>query len=503
MKKNIIYTLFFGILFICTANAQSPKQQMRGVWIATVANIDWPSQKNLSTEAQQQEMIVLLDKLKENNINTVIFQVRPSSDAFYESTIEPWSLWLCGTQGLAPDPYYDPLQFVIEQAHKRCMEVHVWINPYRVHNGSDAENLCEKSIYNKQKKWVVKYDGKYFIDPGVPEARDYLTEIVREIVQKYDIEAIHFDDYFYPYPIKGQQFPDWSSYNKNSRGFTSRDDWRRDNVTLAIKQISKAIKEIKPWVDFGISPFGIWRNKDKDPRGSLTKAITNYDDLYADILLWLKEGYIDYVTPQLYWEIGRENVDYKILADWWAANSYGRNLYIGLFASGLSVNKTEAWKKPNELIRQMRYSQPIKEVDGEMFYSAKYFVQNIQGLNDSLKHFYQKPALVPENKNINTVAPQQPQHIKLEKTNNQLILSWDKVTGEGGNQTAFYVVYAFEGKKLGNINDSKNIITFTTENSIDLTEFSEKLSGPYTFTVTTINKYRRESEAIEFEKKKF
>ncbi len=501
--RHFLLSLFLVSLVFSQLIAQSPKRQMRGVWIATVGNIDWPSQKNLTTEAQQQEMIVLLDKLKENNINTVVFQVRPSSDAFYESTIEPWSLWLCGKQGVAPNPYYDPLQFIIEQAHKRCMEVHVWINPYRVHNGSDTENLCEKSIYNKQTKWVVKYGNKFYIDPGIPEARDYLTEIVREIVQKYDIEAIHFDDYFYPYPINNQQFPDWNSFKKNSRGFTSHDDWRRDNVTLAIKQISKAIKEIKPWVDFGISPFGVWRNKDKDPRGSNTKAITNYDNLYADVLLWLKEGYIDYVVPQLYWEIGKENVDYKILADWWAANSYGRNLYVGLYASGLNENKTEAWKKPNELIRQMHYNQPITEVEGEMFFSAKYFIKNLQGLNDSLKYFYQKPALVPENKNINTAAPQQPQQIKLEKINNKVILSWNKVQGKDGNQTAFYIVYAFEGKKPGNINNSENIITFTTENSVDLTEFTKNLSGHYTFTVTTVNKYRRESDVIEFERKKF
>jgi uncharacterized lipoprotein YddW (UPF0748 family) len=203
--------------------------------------------------------------------------------------------------------------------------------------------------------------------------------VVKELVEKYDIDAVHFDDYFYPYPIAGEAFPDNHTFKKHPRGFTHKNDWRRDNVTEIIKQLNKTIKKAKPWVEFGISPFGVWRHEGKDPRGSATqKSLTNYDDLYADILKWLKEDYIDYVVPQLYWEIGKKNHDYKTLVQWWSENSYGKNLYIGLFASGFEQYKSAAWQNSNELIRQLELNKKYQNIQGVMFFSAKTFIKTIK-----------------------------------------------------------------------------------------------------------------------------
>ncbi len=503
MRKTVSL-IISCIILLMHLGAQTPKRQMRGVWIATVSNIDWPSRQGLSTDEQQQEMIKMLDVFQENKINTVVFQVRPGCDAFYESKLEPWSTWLNGKQGKAPEPFYDPLQFVIEQAHKRCMEVHVWINPYRVLTCTDTSLLCDSSVYNKQKHLTVKYGGQYFLDPGLKETRKYLNEVVKEIVTKYDIDAVHFDDYFYPYPVTGENFPDDESFKKDPRSFTSKKDWRRDNVTLTIKQLSKTIKDAKPWVDFGVSPFGVWRHKSVDKRGSDTyKALTNYDDLYADILLWLKEGYIDYVVPQLYWEMGKEHVNYKKLADWWTENSNGKNLYIGLFASGLSENKWGSWQKPNEIIRQMRYDELNTGIKGEMFFSAKYFMKNLQGLNDSLKNIYTKPALVPENKTAPKSYTAQPTAIKIKKKDDRFVLTWNPVNEKFGRKVSYYVVYAFKGKTVQGHQNPDNIIGVTTDTQFDIQDFVAGKSGIYSFTVTSVNRFRRESFPNSFDSRKF
>lgn len=507
MLRKIAHTLIFFIISSITLSlsAQTAKHEMRGVWIATVANIDWPSSTGLSSRKQKLEIIKLLDEFKANNINTIIFQARPCADAFYQSSLEPWSVWLSGVQGNAPAPFYDPLEFLIQEAHQRCMEVHVWINPYRALNSADASTFCPEHIYHKKKNLFVKYANKYYFNPGLDETREYLNSVVREIVEKYDIDAIHCDDYFYPYPAGKTPFPDQATFKANPRGFTHIDDWRRDNVTMIIKELRQTIKETKPWVNFGISPFGIWRNSSEDPRGSNTKGISNYDQLYADILLWMKEGYIDYVVPQLYWEIGKENVDYHILLDWWNRNSYQSNLYIGMYASGFVHSKGSAWRNPNELVRQLYLNREQSHVEGEFYYSANFFVQNIQGLNDSLKtNFYQRPALVPPNKikTLETERTPPPANIKLHRKE-KLTLAWDKTEETEGRAVSYYVVYAFEGKEIGDLNNSENIVCTTSQNEVDLTDFCAKLSGRYTFTVTAVNRYRLESIAKEFVTKRF
>ena len=499
MKSKLsIVSILFVMIFMAVrleGAAITKKREMRAVWIATVENIDWPP-RGASTKEQQDSLRNMLDQLAVNNINTVVFQIRPTADALYLSILEPWSKYLTGTQGVAPEPFYDPLQFIIDEAHRRCMEVHVWLNPYRVLNNNTISSLSKDHLYHKNKNLFVEYDGKHYFNPGLDETRAFLCKVVKDIVDRYDIDAVHMDDYFYPYPVRGKEFPDKETFKKFPRGFTNLSDWRRNNVDLVIADIQQIIKSSKPWVDFGISPFGVWRNDNVDPAGSATRAgVQNYDDLYADILKWLREGNIDYVVPQLYWEIGKTVADYEILVDWWSKNVYHKNLYIGLYASALELNKTKPWQTPNELCRQLRMNQRHPEVNGAMFFSANKFVKNLQGLNDSLQaNFYRHKAICPENPNVMGMFSRQPENLKIIKDHKDAYLMWDAVEEEAGLQVAYYVVYAFKGKQTGNMNDPANILTLTTENYVELNELLPKLKGNYTFVVTTVNRYRKESK---------
>ncbi len=489
------YLLLLGGMFFSSAvSAQYKKREMRGVWIATVANIDFPSQKG-NTEAQKKELAQMLDSLRSCNINTVIFQARPSSDAFYESAIEPWSAYLTGQQGKAPSAFYDPLKFLIEEAHKRCMEVHVWINPYRVTNTENTQELTPNHIFHQKPHLFRKYGGRYLFDPGLKETRDHLIQVVADIVTRYDLDAIHLDDYFYPYKVAGKDFPDDKTHEEYSRGITDRADWRRDNVNLVIARLHDTIKLLKPWVEFGISPFGVWRNETEDPRGSATRATSNYDELHADILKWLENGWIDYVAPQLYWEIGLEVADYAVLATWWSEYTFGKKLYTGLYASGMEVKKTPAWKTPNELTRQLRYNQDCDEIQGAMFYSARYFLKNMQGLKDSLRHtFYPYPALTPESGIPDEDPFLPPQQVRIIGGALTSSLLWDKIEETGGKQIAYYVVYAFPDGGVGNMDNPANILALTTENHLDLMLYPKLQTGIYTFVVTAVNRFRQESD---------
>ncbi len=371
-----------------------PEYEFRAAWIATVDNIDWPTRGNYDTEKQKQEFIDLLDMHKKNGMNAVIVQVRPATDAFYPSQYEPWSEWLTGKQGRPPSPYYDPLEFMVSETHKRGMEFHAWCNPYRAEHSIGRSSIATSHITRLFPKWFLSYGGKRYFDPGNPEAQKHVVNVIRDIVKRYDIDGMHFDDYFYPYRVAGKEFPDDLSY-KNSGSELSKDDWRRSNVDSIIFKLSRAIKEEKPHVKFGISPFGVWRNSDKDSLGSATKAgVTNYDDLYANVLLWLKEGWIDYVAPQLYWEIGHKAAPYEVLVDWWSKNTYGKHCYIGLGIYRAGSNS--AWKDVTLLPRQITMMRSYPEIQGAIYFSSKSFVNNPNGWCDSLQNnYYKTPAMVP------------------------------------------------------------------------------------------------------------
>lgn len=497
MKKALFFLFVFSLSFQLTAQNHL-KREFRAVWIASVANIDWPSKMGLTPQQQRDEMRTMLDKIQKSGINAIVIQIRPTADSFYPSDLEPWSIYLSGTQGKRPTPFYDPLQFIIEEAHKRCMEVHGWVNPYRVTNANGHINKLDKThLYHRNKNLFVEYGGKYYFNPGLDETREFLNKVVADIIMRYDIDALHFDDYFYPYPIAGKEFPDNDTFKKYPRGFSpaQKEDWRRNNVNMVIAELQKTIKDLKPWVQFGISPFGVWRNKSKDPRGSATQAgVSNYDDLYADILKWLQDGDIDYVVPQLYWEIGKKVADYEVLVKWWSENTFGKNLYIGLYASALNSSKVAAWQNGNELARQLKMNQEYPQVEGAVYFSAKAFNQNPKGLLDTLQNnFYRYPALQPIPKNIQGEASAQPQNLRVVKDGKECYLLWDKVDEEGGCKVMYYVVYAFNGKDAVDTNNPKNIIALTTEECLDLNKMEKKLKGKTTFIVTAVNRFKWES----------
>ena len=306
------------------AMSAQPKREMRGAWIQCVNG----QFQGMGTQKMQQTLSYQLDELQKDGVNTIIFQVRPECDALYESGIEPWSRFLTGRQGQAPSPYWDPLRWMIDQCHRRGMELHAWINPYRARTKSTTL-LASNHIAKRKPQNCFEYDGLTILNPGIPENRDYICEVARDIVIRYDVDGIHMDDYFYPYPAAGQTIPDDAQYRQYSNGIRDRGDWRRYNVNLFIEQFYKTVHEAKPWVKVGISPFGIYRNKRSSNIGSNTNGLQNYDDLYADVLLWVNNGWLDYCVPQIYWEIGNKAADYDTLIHWWNQYAGKRPLIIG------------------------------------------------------------------------------------------------------------------------------------------------------------------------------
>lgn len=372
-------------------------REFRGVWIATVANIDWPVSPDSSWEAQKQEFIKLLDYYKNLNFNAVIVQVRTSGDAFFPSNYAAWSKYLTGKQGQAPRTQENPLTWMIKEAHDRGLEFHAWLNPYRATMNLETGDLSPEHDFFKHRNWMLKYGTKWYYDPGLPEVKSHLLAIIKEVVSNYDIDAIHFDDYFYPYREPKLEFPDKASYDKYKKPGQSRDDWRRQNVNELIFALNETIKSQKPWVQFGISPFGVWRNQDKDPKGSPTRAgQTNYDDLYADVLLWMKNGWIDYLIPQLYWSMEHPLASYRKLADWWSNNSYGTNVYIGNGPYKIREDSDVAWKNPSELNMQVNYARTLPQIQGNAFFSAKSIYVKNQDIAQLLKkEVYDRPTLPP------------------------------------------------------------------------------------------------------------
>ncbi|WP_299541690.1 glycoside hydrolase family 10 protein [uncultured Streptomyces sp.] len=347
--------------------------EMRGMWIATVANVDWPSAPGLTAAAQRAELIEHLDRAAALRLNTVILQVRPTADALWPSTYEPWAQCLTGVQG--KDPGWDPLGTAVTEAHRRGLELHAWFNPYRIANHTDPSRLVADHPARRHPDWVVPYGGKLYYDPGLPEVRRFVQDAMLDAVRRYDIDAVHWDDYFYPYPVAGQSFDDDASYARHGGGFADRDAWRRDNIDLLVRETGLRIKEIKKDVRFGVSPFGVWRNAATDPQGSPTTAgVQTYDDLHADTRTWVREGWIDYICPQLYWNIGLKAADYAKLVPWWheTVRGTGVDLYLGeaLHKAG-DPAQPAAWQDPAELSRHLTLAEGYGEVRGHVFFSAR------------------------------------------------------------------------------------------------------------------------------------
>jgi uncharacterized lipoprotein YddW (UPF0748 family) len=500
--KKIIFLIFWIAATsanICSQTSE-PVREFRGAWVHTVGNQQY---KNMTAAQMKQHFTDLLDEFEKAKINAVIFQVRPQADAFYANSIEPWSRFITGTQGVAPSPAWDPLQFMTDECHKRGMELHAWFNPYRV-TSNDSEVLCSEHLYFKNPYLFVKYGKQIYFDPGEPEARKHTLKVIADVVERYDIDAVHFDDYFYPYKImeKGKvvDFPDSMSFAKYGEkdGFAqeTRNDWRRNNVNVLIEALNETIKKIKPWVKFGISPFGVWRNVSSDPVGSNTDAgCENYDDLYADIKLWVEKGWIDYNVPQLYFDIGHPTADYETLIDWWSKNNYGENLYIGQDIS--KTVKVKSRKNENEFLnqlpRKMQLVRSNKNIHGNVWWSGYSIARNPNGFTDSLKNYQTKIALMPKYKHIDTIAPDAVQNVRTEQTGEGLFLKWDAPeTDDEMQKPAYYCIYLqpHPNKDYENIEQFKYPVAITQK-----TEF--KITDNHRFyTITALDRLQNESKPV-------
>ena len=468
------------------------KREFRGVWIQVIYQSQY---QNMSVDETKAYFIDMLDGFQKDHINAVIFQVRPTADAFYVSEIEPWSRFLTGEQGLPPSKPFDPMEFLIQACHERNMEFHAWLNPYRV-TASARETLHESHIYHKHPEWFVEYDSKIYFDPGLPESRQHICRVVRDIVKRYDVDAIHMDDYFYPYPVAGIPFPDNQSFSRYGlkQGYTpdKKADWRRNNVNLLIQEIRHNIVVEKPWVRFGISPFGIYRNKKDtdDGSGSETFGLQNYSDLYADVKLWVEKGWIDYNLPQIYWNIGTRAADYEILIKWWNENNYKAHLYIGQdVARTMSAPQAE-----QQLHRKMQLERGYADVHGHCFWSGYELMKNTGGIRDSLRQHYQPyPALIPAYTHLHNKSPKDIKSLKAQWTAQGYSLHW-KRNGDIENPEAaqYFVIYRFGKKEKVNLNDPSKIVKITKDTSYLLPYNYGK--EKYKYVVTSVDKFHNESK---------
>ena len=423
--KRLYY--YFLCLFCITAplvKAQTnPKREFRGVWVATVQNIDWPSKRGLGSDVQKQELINILNEHQKSDINAIMLQIRPSADALYAKSREPWSMFLAGKQGFAPQPFYDPLKFAIEEAHKHAMELHAWFNPYRATNDLIDSNISATHITRTHPEWFFTYGGKKYFNPGLPEVRSYIIGVIMDVVRNYDIDGVHFDDYFYPYPGK-DKLPDTTTYAQYGKGFDDIDNWRRHNVDTLIHVLSDSIHAAKKYVKFGISPFGIWRNLKDDPNGSQSTGFSGYSKLFADARNWTRSGWIDYVNPQIYFPFYYAAAPYEKLLDWWSKNTFNKHLYIGQGVYRAMENR-EGWRDKRQLSNQMRELRKNARVQGSVFFSSKSLTDNLAGFQDSLRmEFYQYPALPPQMIWLGESVPQAPARLNVLSKNTKAPLTW-------------------------------------------------------------------------------
>lgn len=488
-------TCFIILMILLPAYSSfAQKREFRAAWIATVSNIDWPSKPGLPAIEQQQQFIRRLDQLVKMGCNSVIVQIRPAADAFYASKMEPWSRYLTGKQGQPPFPYYDPLQFMIEETHKRNIEFHAWFNPFRALVDSKKNPNPPDHITLKHPEWIIAYGGKSYINPGVPEAREYVIKVITDVVKRYDIDAVHLDDYFYPYRIAGLEFNDGGSYNTFSMGINNREDWRRNNVTLFVANLNTNIKAIKPYVKFGISPFGVWRNASKDPEGSMTRGgQTNYDDLYSDIRLWLEKGWIDYALPQLYWEHRHRAAPFEVLLPWWRDHAYHRHVYYGLGLYRMLGATTGVWGGTKELLSQINDIRTEAPNSGYALYSLSNLDKIYQPIGDSLAFYGRHIAFPPPMKWLDSIAPPPPAMVKAIPSSQGTLIQWQD--HDHNKKTTRYAVYRFHKGEQADLEQNDHIIGLTSET--ELLDASANHGGPYFYVVTALDRLWNESKGIQ------
>ena len=496
--KNILLLLLALLVFSSSfifSQSVPPKIELRAAWIATVINLDWPNSPTNSTEQQKQQLINLLDELKKDGINTVIFQIRTECDALYSSAYEPWSYYLTGSQGVPPMPYYDPLEFAVEEAHNRGMEIHAWFNPYRADRSIGSYPKALSHITNSHPEWVLNISTFKFLNPGLPEVRDYIQKIIGDVVSRYDIDGVHFDDYFYPYSPNHMTANatnnalDDSAFAADPRGFTNKYDWRRDNVNLMVQMVYDTIQAVKQHVKFGISPFGIWKNG--VPPGIV--GMDAYSVIYADAIAWLQDQSIDYLTPQLYWPFGGGQ-DYAKLQPWWAdsVDYYDRHYY-----PGHAYYRIPDWSNPSEMPNQIRLDRANPKVHGGVFFRAKNFGENPRGVTDSLRNdLYRHISILPTMAWKDIIPPNPPQNLIFERLpNGQAGIAWDlPQIASDGDSASRYVVYRFNYSNIqpSDLNDPANIYNVEGRR-YSIPAEPPNPSGPYYFVITSLDRNYNES----------
>ncbi|MET8834654.1 family 10 glycosylhydrolase [Micromonospora sp. NPDC004540] len=498
----------------CVTDPAVAKRQFRAMWIASVTNIDWPTKASWTAPdqvaKQKAEYLAWLDLAQKLNHNAVVVQVRPTADAFWPSEVEPWSEYLTGVRG--QDPGWDPLAFLVEESHKRNLEFHAWMNPYRVSMpapggaGADIAKLAPNHPVRQHPDWVFAYPpagvagSRLYYNPGIPEVREFVQTAMMDAVKKYDVDGVHFDDYFYPYPSGTYQYPDDATFAQYNRGFTNKADWRRDNIDLLIQEMNAKIKSVKPWVKFGVSPFGIWRNKSADPNGSDTTGSQSYDIISADTRKWVKEEWIDYIVPQLYWYIGQyPAADYARLVPWWAETVRGTNvqLYIGQadYKSGDPVYGS-FWMNPQELSNHLTLNRSYPEVLGNVHFSAVQVRANRLGATDiyATEH-YSRPALVPTMSQLPAEPLLAPVVTRAERQDDGVRLSWRQpADGQGpfGAATS-YAIYRFDGVGLADrcdFADASHLIATVrgTDGAVQSWVDTTATDGAHTYYVTALDR---------------
>lgn len=453
------------------------------MWVASVANIDWPSQTGLSVAAQQAEFRSWLDLAVQKNMNAVVVQIRPTADAFWPSTFEPWSNWLTGTQGA--NPGYDPMAFMVGEAHARNLEFHAWFNPYRIANHTDVTQLAASHPARQNPSWRFAYGGKLYYNPGIPAVRAFVEDAMMDAVTRYDIDGVHFDDYFYPYPVSGETIPDSATFAQYGTGFSNVNDWRRNNVDLMVQEMGARIHAAKPHVKFGISPFGIWRNMSTDPLGSATSGLQSYDAIYADTRKWVKRGWIDYIAPQIYWHIGFSVADYQVLTAWWAEAVAGTpvQLFIGqaAYRAGAS-GQDPAWADPAELSDHLTYNREHPNVLGDIFFSANDIRANrSSSISELVADHYTRPAIVPAYGA--STAPAAPTVTGFTSGT----LTWSG----SGTEFAVYRLLGTASADPCHFADARNLLKTTRTRSF--TDTTAVAGNTYTYFVTALDRLHHES----------
>lgn len=494
-RKSIALSLLL-LLFNASSlmsYVRQPKREFRGAWIQCVNN-QW---NGMGRDRMQQTLTYQLDELQRTGINAILFQVRPEGDALYQSHLEPWSRFLTGEQGVVPEPYWDPLAWMIEECHKRGMELHAWVNPYRAKTkGTPA---LTSPYFQQHPDRFFEYDGLWLFDPGIPENRAYICQVVIDIVSRYDVDGLHIDDYFYPYPVAGLPIPDDNTYFRYGCGM-NRADWRRQNVNLLIRDLHLAIRATKPWVKFGISPFGIYRNRQSDINGSATNGLQNYDDLYADVLEWIRQGWVDYNIPQIYWEVGNPSADYQTLVEWWNANAAGRPIFVGQDVERTVKYPDTTNPQTHQVYQKYNLQRAMPNIQGSCQWYAKACVDNPQNYTTVLREVYHPyPALQPSMPWIDKKAPKKVKDLALVWTNEGPMLFWTPPTAKKEMDRAVrYVVYRFARGEKVDIENPAHIVAITSATYLRLAYAGG--NSQYTYVVTALDRLQNESKPVKKKK---